>query len=43
METLPTPPTGKSRDRVLSVDELRAVYTTALKATTGFHRLVLLT
>ena len=42
METLPTPAVGKSRERVLSVDELRAVYRTALKATSGFHRLVLL-
>jgi integrase len=42
METIPPAPTAKSRDRVLTLDELRAVYTTALRATTGFYRLVLL-
>lgn len=40
MESLAKPPAGKSRDRVLDDDELQAVYRTALKATTGFHRLI---
>lgn len=42
METLPSPPASKSRERVLTEDELRAVYKTALKAKSGFQRLILL-
>jgi integrase len=42
MEKVKRPPTQPSRERVLSEEELTAVYTTALKATSGFHRLVLL-
>ena len=42
MEQVKRPPTQPSRERVLSEDELKAVYKTALKATSGFHRLVLL-
>lgn len=42
MTTITKPPTGKARERVLSEDELRAVYQTAQKLETGFHRLVAL-
>ena len=40
MENLAKPPAGKSRERVLTEDELKAVYRTARKATSGFHRLI---
>jgi len=42
METVPKPPIGPSRERFLSNEELKAVYRTAYKATSGFHRLVCL-
>jgi integrase len=42
MATIAKPPVGASRERVLTEDELKAVYNTALKATSGFHRLVAL-
>ena len=40
MENLPSPPLGKSRERVLSHDELAAVYRTAWNGDTPFHRLI---
>lgn len=40
-ERLEKPPAGTSRDRVLSEHELRIVYRTAHRATSGFHRLIL--
>ena len=42
METVAKPPVGASRERVLSEEELRAVYGAARSARTGFHRLVCL-
>ncbi|MEQ1933832.1 MAG: site-specific integrase, partial [Fimbriimonadaceae bacterium] len=42
MELLEPPANGKSRERVLSTDELKAVYKTARKGTTPFHTLVTL-
>lgn len=42
MQTIAKPPVGASRERVLTEDELKAVYNTALKLTSGFHRLVCL-
>lgn len=42
MEKVKPPEPQPSRERVLSEKELTAVYKTALKATSGFHRLVLL-
>ncbi|HVH75190.1 MAG TPA: tyrosine-type recombinase/integrase [Stellaceae bacterium] len=42
METVAKPPIGVPRERVLSEDELRAVYGTAHRLTSAFHRLVCL-
>lgn len=42
MELLAPPANGKSRERVLSQDELKAVYGTALRGSTTFHNLVAL-
>lgn len=42
MEKVAKPPTQPSRERVLSEEELRAVYRTAMSLRTGFHRLVAL-
>lgn len=42
METLARPAVGKARERVLSEEELKAVYSTACKAQNGFQRLVCL-
>ena len=42
METIARPPVGKPRERVLTADELEAVYSTAHKAKNGFQRLVCL-
>jgi len=42
MENLAKPPVGPSRERVLSDDELRAVYKAAYARTSGFHRLICL-
>lgn len=42
MGTVPRPPVGKSRERVLSENELKSVYRTAYTCATGFHRLVCL-
>jgi integrase len=42
METVAKPPVGASRERVLSEDELKAVYQAACGLTSGFHRLVCL-
>lgn len=42
MENLETPPVGRSRDRVLTDDELAAVYRTASTGETPFHRFVAL-
>ena len=42
MENMVTPPLGASRDRVLTDDELKAVYRTGYKGGTPFHRLVAL-
>lgn len=42
MERLEKPKNGKSRERVLTDAELRAVYKAAQAGTTAFHRLVLL-
>jgi len=40
MENMATPPIGPSRERVLTEDELTAVYRAASSGTTPFHRLV---
>jgi integrase len=40
MENLARPPVGRSRDRVLTDEELAAVYGTAVRGGTPFHRLV---
>lgn len=40
MENMATPPLGASRERVLTDDELAAVYRTASRGATSFHRLV---
>ena len=42
MENLARPPVGASRERVLSDEELKAVYKAAYARTTGFHRLICL-
>jgi integrase len=42
MENLAKPPMGASRDRVLTDDELKAVYRTARNGDTPFHGLLLL-
>jgi integrase len=42
METIAKPPVGPSRERVLSEEELKAVYKAARTAKTGFHRLICL-
>jgi hypothetical protein len=42
METVARPPTGKPRERVLSEEELKAVYSTSSQAQNGFQRLVCL-
>lgn len=42
METVTKPAAGKARERVLSADELKAVYKTAYKAQNSFQRLVFL-
>ena len=42
MENLARPPVGTSRERVLSDDELKAVYKAAYARTSGFHRLICL-
>lgn len=42
METVPKPPVGASRDRVLSEEELKAVYKAAMGLKTGFYRLIAL-
>ena len=40
MDNMATPPIGPSRERVLTEDELAAVYRAASSGTTPFHRLV---
>jgi integrase len=40
MENIPRPPIGPSRDRVLTEAELQAVYRTARRGDTPFHRFV---
>lgn len=42
MESLTPPPPLRSRDRILSTDELAAVYSTALKGTTTLHNIIAL-
>jgi integrase len=42
MESMAPPPAGGSRERVLTADELRAVYRTARAGTTYFHRITAL-
>lgn len=42
METIAKPPVGKARERVLTAEELKAVYRTAYRVENGFQRLVCL-
>ncbi len=42
MERIAVPPLPRARDRVLTPDELKAVYETALSGTTPYHRIVAL-
>ena len=42
LETVTRPATGKARERVLSEDELKAVYSAAYKTQNGFPRLICL-
>ncbi len=42
LENVPVPPTTPSRERVLTDDELAAVYRTAIEGNTTFHRIVAL-